>query len=118
MQIQINTDHNIEGDEVLVAQVSGVVEDALNRFSDHITEVEVYLSDENSAKKGGNNDIRCLMEARLEGQKPIAVIHHAATSEQAVDSAADKLARLIESTLERLHHQARRRTDPPLLPES
>jgi hypothetical protein len=36
---------------------------------------------------------------------------------QAVDGAADKLTRLIESTLGRLHHQANRRTDPPL-PES
>ncbi len=29
MQIQINTDHNIERHEVLAAQVSGVVENAL-----------------------------------------------------------------------------------------
>ena len=32
MQIQINTDHNIEGHEALAAQVSGVVENALSRF--------------------------------------------------------------------------------------
>jgi hypothetical protein len=37
--------------------------------------------------------------------------------DQAVDGAADKMTRLIESTLGRLHHQASRRTDPPL-PES
>ena len=117
MQIQINTDHNIEGDEALAAQVSSVVEGALSRFSDHITQVEVHLSDENSAKKGGNDDIRCMMEVRLEGQRPIVVTHQAATLDQAVDGAADKMTRLIESTLGRLHHQASRRTDPPL-PES
>ena len=113
MQIQINTDHNIEGHEALAAQVSGVVESALSRFSDHITRVEVHLSDENSDKKGGHDDMRCMMEARLEGRQPIAVTHQAATLDQAVDGAADKLARLIESTLGRLRDQRVTGTDPP-----
>lgn len=114
MQIQINTDHNIEGHEALVAQISGVVESALSRFSDHITHVEVHLSDENSDKKGGNDDMRCMLEVRLEGRRPIAVTHQAATLDQAVDGAVDKLTNLIESTLGRLSHQESRRTDPPL----
>jgi ribosome-associated translation inhibitor RaiA len=115
MQIQINTDRNIEGREALVTQVSGVVESALSRFSDHITRVEVYLSDENSDKKGGTRDMRCMMEARLEGRQPIGVSHQAATLDLAVDGAAGKLTRLIESTVEKLHDQRIRRTDP-LLP--
>ncbi len=113
MQIQINTDRNIEGHEALAAQVSGVVKSALSRFSDRISRVEVHLNDENSNKKGGNDDIRCMMEARLEGRQPIAVTHQAATVEQAVDGAADKLTRLIESTLGRLRDQKIRKTDPP-----
>jgi len=113
MQIQINTDRNIAGHEALGAQVSGVVENALSRISDHITRVEVHLSDENSDKKGGNYNMRCVMEARLEGRKPIAVTHQAATLDQAVDGAADKLSRLTESTLGRLRDQKSRRTDPP-----
>ena len=102
MQIQMNTDGNIEGHDALATQVSSTVESALSRFSDHITRVEVQLSDENSDKKGGNDDMCCVLEARLEGRKPIAVTHHAATVDQAVDGAADKLHRLIESTLGRL----------------
>jgi ribosome-associated translation inhibitor RaiA len=112
MQVQINTDRNIEGHEALAAQVSGVVESALSRISDHITRVEVHLSDENR-HKSGQNDKRCVMEARLEGRQPIAVTHQAATLDQAVDGAADKLTRLIESTLGRLRDQKSRRTDPP-----
>ena len=112
MQIQINTDHHIDGHEALATQVSGVVESAMSLFSDHITRVEVHLSDENSDKKGGNDDLRCVMEARLEGRQPVAVTHQAATLEQAVDGAADKLTRLIESTLGRLRDQKIRRTDP------
>jgi len=111
MHIQINTDHNIEGHEALAAQVSGVVENALSRIRDHITRVEVHLSDEDS-DKGGQNEKRCVMEARLEGRQPVAVTNQAETLNQAVDGAADKLARLIESTLGRLHDQAIRRTDP------
>ena len=97
MQIQMNTDGNIEGHEALATQVSSVVESALNRFSDHITRVEIHLSDENSEEKGGNDDMRCMLEARLKGRQPIAVTHQAATLDQAVDGAADKLTKLIES---------------------
>lgn len=100
MQIQINTDRNIEGHETLAAQVRGVVENALSRLSDRITRVEVHLSDE-SGRKSGQNDKRCMMEARLEGRQPMAVTHTAASLDQAVDGAADKLARMIESTLGR-----------------
>jgi len=113
MQIQINTGHNIEGHEALAAQVSQVVESALSRVSDHITRVEVHLNDENSDKHG-QSDKRCMMEARLERRQPIAVTHLAATLDQAVNGAADKLTRLIESTLGSRRHQESRRTDPAL----
>lgn len=114
MQIQIHTGHNIEGHEALATQVNGVVEESLSRFSDRITHVAVHLSDENSDKKGGDDDMRCMIEARLEGLQPLAVTHQAATLDQAVDGAADKLTRSIDSTLGRLHDQANQRTDPPL----
>ena len=111
MQVQVNTDHNIEGHEALAAQVSRVVEGSLSLVSDHITRVEVHLSDENSAK-GGQHDKRCLMEARLEGRQPIAVTHQAATLDEAVDGAADKLARSIDSDLGRMRDQRSRRREP------
>lgn len=101
MQVQINTDHNIEGHEALTTQITGVVEDALSRFSEHITHVDVHLSDENSNKKSGHDAMRCMMEARLEGHRAIAITHQATTLDQAVEGAVDKLANLIESTLGR-----------------
>ena len=102
MQIQINTDRNIHGREKLAAEVRSVVEDVLSRFSDRITRVEVHLSDESSLHNSGQDDKRCMMEARLAGRQPTAVTHHAATVELAVDGAAEKLKRSLESTLERL----------------
>lgn len=102
MQIQINTDSNIEGNDRLVQQVEAVVRHALNRFGAQVTRVEVHLSDENSDKKFGTEDKRCLLEARLAGLRPISVTDHAATLEQAVDGAVEKLTRSLESTLGRL----------------
>ena len=101
MQVQTNTDRNITGSEELSAQVEAVVIGALGRFADRITRVEVHLSDENGAR-GGANDIRCLMEARLEGRPPTAVRHQASTVDEAMEGAAAKLARSIESILGRL----------------
>ena len=112
MQIQINTDHNIGGHQALIAEVTGKVESALTRFSDHITRVEVHLSDQNS-QKNSPGDKRCMMEARLEGRQPIAVSHEAETLDQAIGGASDKLARLIENTLGRQRDQKSHRTDPP-----
>ncbi|MDD2321772.1 MAG: HPF/RaiA family ribosome-associated protein, partial [Geobacteraceae bacterium] len=112
MKIQINTDSNIEGNEALAAHVRSTVAGVLDRISDTITRVEVHLSDESSQKKS-QNDKRCVMEARLEGRQPVAVSDQAATLDQAVAGAADKLARLIEHTFGRLRDQEGHRTDPP-----
>ncbi|MFT5142067.1 MAG: ribosome-associated translation inhibitor RaiA [Rhodothermales bacterium] len=102
MQIQINTDNNIDGNDRLAQYVEGVVRDALDRLSAQITRVEVHLSDENSDKKSGPADKHCQLEARLAVLQPISVSHQAATMEQAVDGAAEKLKRSLESTLGRL----------------
>jgi ribosome-associated translation inhibitor RaiA len=112
VQVKINTDHNIEGHEEFAAQVRGVVESVLTRFRNRITRVEVHLSEEHS-HKSGPDDKRCMLEARLEGRQPVAVTHQAATLDEAVRGAADKMARLIESTLGRLRDQKSRRIDPP-----
>ncbi len=98
----------------MTAHFRGVVENALNRFSDRITRVEVHLTDENSDKKGGNDDMRCVMEAQLEGRKPVAVTHQAATLDQSVDGAVNKLNKMIKRTLDKLRDEKRKRTDPPL----
>jgi ribosome-associated translation inhibitor RaiA len=102
MHVQINTDTNIKGDNALVQRVEAIVSGTLDRFSEQITRVQVHLSDENSHRKPGTDDKRCLLEARLAGHQPIAVSHQAATLEQAVDGAAEKLKRVLDGTLGRL----------------
>ena len=100
MQIQINTDHHTEGHEALVAWATGEIKNALSHFSAHITRVVVHLNDENG-HKNGTNDLRCVMEARLEGRQPLVVTQHAQTLYQSITGATDKLNRLIENTLGR-----------------
>ena len=114
MQVQINTDHNIEGREALSTHIRGVVESAMIHFSDQITRVEVHLSDENSEQKHGNDEMRCMMEARLEGRQPIVVTHQATKLDEAVEGAAGRLTRLIENALGRRQDRKRCRTDPPV----
>ncbi|HEV2293941.1 MAG TPA: HPF/RaiA family ribosome-associated protein [Tepidisphaeraceae bacterium] len=104
MQVQVNTDNNISGSEGLTREVEDVVENTLGRFADRITRVEVHLNDVN-ADKPGDNDHRCMMEARLAGLQPIVVTHQAATLDQALDGAAKKLQRSLDSTLGKLNER-------------
>lgn len=113
MKIQFNTDTHIDGTEALAAHVRSTIEQALERFSEHVTRVEVHLGDENGGKSG-QQDQRCMLEARLEGRQPVAVTEHAATREQAVRGAAQKLARLLDSALGRLHAHRDKVAEPGL----
>lgn len=101
MRIQVNTDNHIKGREDVVRLVHSCVEGAVGRFADRITRVEVHLSDTNG-HKSGDDDKRCVLEARLAGLQPLAVSHQATTIELAVTEAADKLQRAIESKVGRL----------------
>ena len=102
MQIHVNTDKNIEGTEAFAAHVRNVVEKALSHFTDHISRVEVHMGDMN-ADKTGPNDHSCTMEARPKGMDPVAATHKASNSHQAVDGAAQSLASLLRTRLDKLH---------------
>ena len=116
MQININTDKTIERHQGLDDHVESVVQAAVGRFGEHITRVEVHLSDENSQKSadGGN---RCLLEARVTGYQPIAVSEHALNLHQAISGAAEKLKRAVDSALGRLHDKQLHKT-PNLVDET
>jgi ribosome-associated translation inhibitor RaiA len=102
LQIQINTDNQIEGGTELTLDVKAVVEDALGRFHERITRVEVFLSDKNSSQKSDGIDMRCVMEARLSGMRPIVVTADGSSLEQALHGAANKLEKTLKRTLGRL----------------
>jgi ribosomal subunit interface protein len=105
MQIRVNGGENVRATEALGSSVSAYLEKELARFAGQITRVEVHMSDEN-AEKGGGDDKRCTVEARVEGRPPYVVTEKAPTMRQAMTSATEKLYRLIEHDLARLHDRS------------
>ena len=95
MEIQVNTDHNVDLPEARIADVEFEVGAVLARFADHITRVEVHLSDESAGRSSGQ-DKRCMLEARPAGRAPVAVTDHAATVDEALRGALQKLKRLLD----------------------
>jgi len=104
MTIQFNTDKTIAGSEELTTPYIAKMEQQLDRFSEYITRIEVHLSDKNG-KKGGLDDIRCMIEARLEGRQPIAVTADADSKDQAISAAIDKLKNSLDTILGKLKNR-------------
>ena len=80
-----------------------LIEEELANFSSHITRIEVHLADENSQKRA-DNDKRCMLEARIENRKPIAVTSYANTVDQAASDALDKLKASLATIIGRLRN--------------
>lgn len=102
MKIQFNTDKTINGDERNQDFYTSQIAEELKRYQSDITRIEVHVSDENG-NKDGINDIRCLLEARLEGKQPIVVICKADNVELAVSGSIDKL----KASLKTIHGRIR-----------
>lgn len=100
MQVQINTDRNIEGSS-LSESLEPQLRQGLSIYEDKITRLEVHLRDDN-AHKTGPADKTCTLEARLAGLQPIAVDHTADSVIAATTGALQKLRSALESTLGKL----------------
>ena len=101
MTILINTNHSLTAGEKFKAPFIALISGELKRFSDHITRVEVYLTDENGGKSSPD-DKKCTIEARIEGKQPVAVTSHGNTYEQAVNATVEKLTGMLYTIFDRL----------------
>ncbi|OOY16200.1 ribosomal subunit interface protein [Thioclava sp. DLFJ4-1] len=101
MQFQMNTGSDIHGDRHLVDDAEKIVTAALGHLAHRLSRLEVHLADVNGAK-GGADDIRCTIEARPEGMKPLAVTHSDANAKAAMHGAAKKLRTLLDSEFGKL----------------
>jgi len=90
MIIQLNTDKSLTIHAEYESQITDKLTKELTRFSEHISRLEVHLSDENGSKSG-LNDKKCLLEARIEGRAPIAASDLGQTYDVALHGAIDKL---------------------------
>lgn len=98
MIIQFNTDNHVKGSETKAGAFTEQIKKELNRFSAHLTRIEVHLSDEDGAASGPNTK-RCKLEARLEGKKPIAVSEDASSEGQALTGAINKLKSALDTVV-------------------
>jgi ribosome-associated translation inhibitor RaiA len=103
MQIQVNTDPNVDGHEKLADHVRGVVEKALAKVGGRVTRVEVHITQEN--KGNGPEANKCVMEARVERHQPTTATHRAPSVKLAVDGAADKLERALHHLFDKLRER-------------
>jgi hypothetical protein len=122
MKVQVNTSNDIGNKDALERWASDYLNGHLARFDEDITSIEVQLTDENHATKGGSVDKRCMMEARVNGRAPIAVTNYAPDQNLAFRGAADKLAKALEHAfgkLDRREHRVRDtiRRDPEVIEE-
>ena len=101
MMIQFNTDNIISGNKEYTAPLETLIAEQLQRFEEYISRIEVHLGDENSHKQG-TDDIRCMIEARLEGFQPVAVTNHSDDQYYAVKGAIDKLKSVLDTKLGKL----------------
>jgi ribosome-associated translation inhibitor RaiA len=104
MQIQVHTTNQLDGSSQLSEQVQEDLELTLARFQERITRIEVHFSDENS-HKGGAEDKRCVMEARVSGLRPLSVSNGASTLSESYQGAIKKLEKVLRRTLGRLDDQ-------------
>ncbi|MBS0392014.1 MAG: HPF/RaiA family ribosome-associated protein [Comamonadaceae bacterium] len=100
MQVQVHTNDHIQGGESLIQWTQEEVATKLTRFREHVTRVEVFLSDVD-AGKSGVADKRCVIEARPAGRQPVAATAEAAKVAEAVAGALDKLVRSLGDDITR-----------------
>jgi uncharacterized protein (UPF0335 family) len=104
MKIQLNTDKNIQGTEMLETYVSEIIRNGLKHYVDKITRIEVHLSDQN-AEKGGIDDIQCKIEARVEGMKPVMVVSKSGSKEKALDDAIYKMKATLDTIIGKMKNK-------------
>jgi ribosome-associated translation inhibitor RaiA len=101
MQVQVNTDDHIQGGDSLAQWINDEATSRLNRFRDHITRVEVFLTDLDGSKSGVK-DKRCRLEARVANRQPVSVTADGDKMATAFIDAVDKLIRALDTDLGRV----------------
>jgi len=99
--IQIHADNQVPSDNERDGRLEEQIRQRLARFEDRITDVEVHVSDVNGTR-GGNADLRCSLEARVNGLPPIAVVDEGDNVDRAVIGAAKKAVRALDHQLGKL----------------
>lgn len=103
MVLQLNTDKNIQGTEALEKHVNDRAEAILKHLTDKITRLEIHLSDQN-AEKGGEDDILCKVEIRLQNVQPTLVTAKSESKEKAIDQALEKAKAALDKAIGKMQN--------------
>lgn len=101
MNIEIRTDKNIQNSDRLIGYVRTELAQEFQRYSERITQFSVHISDENSRAKGGDDDIRCMVEVKPAGLSPVVVTHNGKNIDTALHGAIDRAKRSLEHAFEK-----------------
>lgn len=104
MIIQLNADKNLTIHSEYESQITEKLNKDLERYREHISRVEVHLSDENGSK-AGLNDKKCLLEARFEGKQPIVASDLGDTYDLALKGATEKLKNALKTVVSKLQEK-------------
>jgi hypothetical protein len=94
MKIQVNSDKTIAVDARLIRLVEGEARRLLDRFAIRLTRVEIHLSDVDNTKRG-QPDMRCLIEVRPTGARPLSASAQGTKMAYAVSDALGKIQRSL-----------------------
>jgi len=103
MKLQFNTDNHIERTEALEQMASKKIQGDLKHYLDHITRIEVHLSDQN-ADKAGADDIQCRIEARVQGKQPVITTARDRSKEAAISEASDKMKAALRTMMGKMRN--------------
>jgi len=107
MQVQVHADDHVQGGESLAHWVQEEVGGKLSRFREHLTRVDVFLTDVDALKNGGKGK-RCVLETRPAGRQPLAVNAEAEKVAQAFSGALEKLQHALETDLAKMRDKNNR----------
>lgn len=107
MKVHLHTDNHVVVDAELGTRIEANIAAELARFADHLTRVDVHLTRRGADTGTG---VRCSIEARPPGLRPIAVTHEAPHATAAIDGAVAKLVTTLGHAVERLEHRGARET--------
>jgi ribosome-associated translation inhibitor RaiA len=110
MKVQVNASNDIQNKESLESWATEYLNERLARFEQDITSIEVQLTDENHATRGGGADKRCMLEARVAGRAPVAVTAFGNDQNLAFRAAGEKLEHALDHVfgkLDRREHRVR-----------
>lgn len=105
MQIQVNPD-DIPLTEALTGHIEREVQKAIKHHAERVTRVEATIQDQNGPKAGV--DKRCVLEARLAGDEPLAVRAESDDMYDAIHQAAERLQKAVGRRLDRLEEHPKR----------